>query len=161
MQTILLGYATVGVVVAWLSVTKASMSSLWSAWLLAFPLIMKLNNVPRGRACAKGVPIASQSVSFDSLRIAVSYRGREQSIRWDEIRRLEIVTTDEGPWAPDCFWLLYDAGCVCRLLIVQENMPDGLLSAFQTRLSGFNNEVVIRAMGSTIKQQFLVWHQVE
>jgi hypothetical protein len=44
---------------------------------------------------------------------------------------------------------------------VQENMPDGLLSAFQTRLSGFNNEVVIRAMGSTIKQRFLVWHQVE
>jgi hypothetical protein len=100
-------------------------------------------------------------VSFDSLRIAVIYPGQEQSIRWDEIRRLETVTTDEGPWAPDCFWLLYDAGCVCRLLIVQENMPDGLLSAFQTRLSGFNNEVVIRAMGSTIKQRFLVWHQVE
>ncbi len=71
-----------------------------------------------------------------------------------------IETTDEGPFVPDVFWLLLtkdmSSGCIIPQGAAGENK---LLEAMQKRLSGFNNEALIEAMGSTDNGRFLIWER--
>jgi hypothetical protein len=80
-----------------------------------------------------------------------------ETIAWNDIDEISIVTTDEGPWADDVFWLFLSRdrsrGCVVS------NYADGfkeLLPQIQ-RLPGFDNHAVISAMGSAVNQRFIVW----
>ena len=38
--------------------------------------------------------------------LCISPGGRTESIEWDDLQRVELLTTDEGPFAPDVFWVL-------------------------------------------------------
>ena len=83
--------------------------------------------------------------------------GTIESVAWDDLQQIEIVTTDHGPFHPDVFWVLHGsmAGCV---------VPQGatghreLLERLQ-RLPGFRNEAVIEAMTSTENRRFLCWEK--
>lgn len=85
-------------------------------------------------------------------------RGTEilEEIRWSELVRVSIVTTDEGPFLEDFFWLLQAAngsGCV---------VPNGQacevdLVGKLLRLPGFNDMAVIEASGCTSGAEFLCW----
>ena len=83
--------------------------------------------------------------------------GKVESIAWDEVDEIVIVTTDDGPWADDLFWLFMsrDGAKGCAV----SNGADGfqpLLEKAQA-LPGFDNDAVIRAMGSATNQRFVVW----
>jgi hypothetical protein len=83
---------------------------------------------------------------------------REEAVGWDEIEQISIVTTDEGPWLEDFYWLLHGAngrGCAVPGALAQEH---GLLELLQERFAeGFDNEAVIRACGSCDHAMFVVW----
>jgi hypothetical protein len=83
--------------------------------------------------------------------------GVAESIRWDGLHEVGIVTTDEGPFAEDVFLLLLSAdgksGCAVPQLA---DGFAGLLARLQ-ELPGFDNEAVIRAMGSTANARFVCW----
>lgn len=83
--------------------------------------------------------------------------GRVESVAWQDLQRVELVTSDEGPFAPDVFWVLYGSqkGCVIPLGVSGE--PE-LLQRLQ-QMPGFRNAMVIQAMSSTGPGRFVCWQK--
>jgi hypothetical protein len=84
----------------------------------------------------------------------------DESITWSKLDAVLIETTDEGPVATDVFWLLLtkdmSSGCIIPQGAKGENE---LLAVMQSRLTNFNNELLIEAMGSTDNKRFLLWER--
>ncbi len=81
--------------------------------------------------------------------------GRVESVSWNELQEVAIITTDEGPLVDDVFWVLSGVGKGCAVPSESDGMKE-LLARLQ-ELPGFNNESVIRAMGSTSNSKFICW----
>jgi len=81
--------------------------------------------------------------------------GMVESVTWDDLRAVIIHTTEDGPAAPDVFWILAGAssGCVIPMGATGEMV---LLERLQ-KLPGFDNEAVIHASASVTEQKFLCW----
>jgi len=83
--------------------------------------------------------------------------GKTERVGWNDLQRVEILTTSEGPMVPDVFWLLHGTNGGCAI-------PQGatgeraLLERLQA-LPGFDNGQVIEAMGSTSDRRFLCWQR--
>ncbi|HEY9010152.1 MAG TPA: hypothetical protein VIN06_03970 [Devosia sp.] len=101
-------------------------------------------------------------VSFDDSTITVRYgNGERRSIAWNALTKVGITTTDEGPVVDDVFWGLHSQE---RVEVVYPSEAIGakeLLGAMQARLKDFNNEALIRAMGSTANDRFVVWQSAD
>jgi hypothetical protein len=83
--------------------------------------------------------------------------GRTERVRWDDLTDVAIVTTDEGPWGEDVFWVLTGAGLKSGCIIPgSAEGVDRLLQRLQ-ELPGFDNEAVIAAMASADHASFPVW----
>ena len=98
-------------------------------------------------------------VTLSNIGISCSRPGRAiEMVTWDDLQAVILETTDEGPFAPDVYWILVGTrgGCVIPQGAMGENE---LLSRLQT-LDGFNNEAVISAMVSTENQRFLCWQRI-
>lgn len=100
-------------------------------------------------------------VRFDEETVSVTTPEPSlQSLRWDEITRVQIRTTDEGPWAPDVILSLHRVeGDPVIVLNGATGLPD-LLGEMARRLPGYRDDEVIRAMGSTSNAIFVVWERV-
>jgi hypothetical protein len=85
--------------------------------------------------------------------------GVQESLRWEDLVEVGIITTDEGPWSEDVFWVLMasDRKSSCAIPQGAEG-ADKLLEALQ-KLPGFDNEAVIKAMGSTSNAKFVCWRK--
>jgi hypothetical protein len=83
--------------------------------------------------------------------------GRIEAIAWDDIDEISIVTTDEGPWLDDVFWLFLnkDRSKGCAVSNYAEGF-EALLPRMQ-HLHGFDNALVVQAMGSTTHRSFVIW----
>ena len=83
--------------------------------------------------------------------------GKTERVAWNDLQRVEILTTSDGPMSPDVFWLLHGTTGGCAI-------PQGatgeraLLERLQA-LPGFDNGQVIEAMGSTSDRRFLCWQR--
>ncbi len=81
--------------------------------------------------------------------------GKVERVGWADLQKVEVVTTGDGPFAPDVFWVLHgtDGGCA----VPQGATGDSqLLERLQT-LPGFDNHAFIEAMSSTSDRRFLCW----
>ena len=93
-----------------------------------------------------------RSVQVDANGVA--YGGRRLEVA--ELASVKIVTTAEGPFVPDVFWIL-DTRDGAKLVIPQEAPRfDGLLARLQT-LPRFDNDAVLRAMACTDAGEFRCW----
>ena len=83
--------------------------------------------------------------------------GAVERVGWADLETVEIVTTSDGPFAPDVFWVLYgrDGGCA----VPQGATGDGMLLERLQALPGFDNDAVIEAMSSTSNRRFLCWQR--
>jgi hypothetical protein len=83
--------------------------------------------------------------------------GKIESIQWDDLQSVAILSTDEGPFAPDQFWLLSGAtdGCVIPWGVTGDRL---LLDRLQ-RLPGFRNEVIVGAANLTTNNLLLCWER--
>src|ERR1041384_6000918 len=77
-----------------------------------------------------------------------------EDLAWNDLVGVDIVTTDQGPYLEDVFFVLHGTdgqGCV----VPQElAMPAKLLERLQA-LPGFDNEKVIEAMGCAENARFV------
>ena len=83
---------------------------------------------------------------------------RQERVLWDELARVEILTTDGGPSTEDFFFLLEGRDgsgvAVSNALAVKH----GLVAILQRRLSGLD-KAIIEASGRTRARRFLVWQK--
>src|SRR5687768_13148939 len=82
--------------------------------------------------------------------------GTVEEVAWEDLVEVQIVTTDEGPFVDDVFFLL--AGSGGKGVCVPQGAPgsEPLLGRLQT-LPAFDNDAVIRAMGCSENARFVCW----
>jgi hypothetical protein len=103
-------------------------------------------------------PTIRESVSFDETEVIRTLAdGRRETLRWDDLQEVSVITTDEGPFADDLYWALLgnEGGCAVPSTAAG---ADALLSRLQ-QLPGFKNEIVVEAMGSTANAKFVCWER--
>ena len=82
--------------------------------------------------------------------------GMIEEVAWRDLVEIQIVTTDQGPFVDDVFFLLVGGdgkGCC-----VPQGAPgsDPLLERLQA-LPDFDNDQVIQAMGCSENRRFVCW----
>jgi hypothetical protein len=96
-------------------------------------------------------------VTFDNEKVVrTQANGRVETVRWDDLQQVTIMTTSDGPIADDVFFMLHgkdQSGCAVPQ---SADGADALLQRLQ-QLPGFNNEAVIEAMSSTANATFVCW----
>jgi hypothetical protein len=82
--------------------------------------------------------------------------GSTEKVAWADLVEVLIVTTDEGPFAEDVFYLLAGSdGKGCS--VPQGAVESGALLERLQSLPRFDNGKVIEAMGSTGNARFVCW----
>ena len=88
----------------------------------------------------------------------ISYFGPEGGavLAMDALVKIEIITTDQGPFAQDLFWHLTDE--IGQTAIIPGGATDAteLLDRLGS-LTGFNHMAVMSAMSSTENARFQIW----
>lgn len=99
------------------------------------------------------------SVRFDDeIIVRTRTNGETETIRWSDLTRMTVVTTGDGPWTEDVFWLLEGAAGGCA--IPQGAAGTDLLLPRLQALPGFDNSAFINAMGSATNAKFICWERV-
>ena len=78
-------------------------------------------------------------------------------VEWKELQKVEVVTTSDGPFAPDVFWVLHGTTGGCA--VPQGATGDKELLERLQALRGFDNQAFIEAMSSTSERRFLCWQR--
>lgn len=83
--------------------------------------------------------------------------GTRERVNWDDLERVEIVSTSEGPRFPDTFWLLVGkvGGCAIPWGATGEAQ---LLERLQ-QLPGFDNTAVIGAASDSTDARRTCWER--
>ncbi|WDP92338.1 MAG: hypothetical protein HUN04_22490 [Desulfobacter sp.] len=92
-------------------------------------------------------------ISEDGLACEHPKRKRE-SIRWNQITEIRLVTTDEGPLQPD-EWYLFLGGEIGCSIPSEAKGFDQLWDVFKTRFPDINYEEIIKA--STDNAEITLW----
>jgi len=97
------------------------------------------------------------SVILDATGVRRRLPDGEEHVSWEDLQKIEIITTDEGPLGEDFFWVLhgFEGGVVVPATQAEEI---GLLERLQ-ELPGFDSLAVIQACSSTSHSRFLCWER--
>ncbi len=108
------------------------------------------------------MPESQFVVGFDADAITVvAPNGETQSVLWKDLTRVGIRTTDDGPAQPDVFWGFHTGAEKAALVFPGGSTGEQeILAAMESRLPGFDDEQVIKAMGSTSNAYFLLWELI-
>lgn len=103
-------------------------------------------------------PEDGETVTVDESAVTrLRVDGKTESVRWDDLREVSIITTDKGPAEEDLYFVLIGADGKSGCAVPQSAAGcDALLRRLQT-LPGFDNEAAIKAMASTGNARFLLW----
>ena len=102
-------------------------------------------------------PPPDDHLTIDDIGITRTAPRLREHVAWDDIMRVRIFTSDQGPQVEDVLFVIdgrSGAGCVVTHDLA---VRGGLLEALQSRLAGLDNGAVIDAMGSTSNQSFTIW----
>lgn len=103
------------------------------------------------------LPPEAGRLTIDEVGITRTAKDLREQVAWVDIASVRIMTTDQGPWIEDVFFVIDSRngnGCVVPHDLA---VKSGLLEALQARLEGLNNAAVIAAMTSTDKRVFTIW----
>ena len=95
-------------------------------------------------------------VSLTDYEIVVTHSDETRDVmKWRELNEVSIITTDQGPFVEDVFWVLQGRETACII-------PGGASGIYKLierlqELPNFDDFGVIEAMGSTENNRFLVW----
>lgn len=84
---------------------------------------------------------------------------REERLLWAELVQVEILTTDEGPYADDFFFLLEGRDRKGVAISNELAVKHGLVAILQRRLAGLDHKAIIEASGSRQVRRFLIWQK--
>ena len=82
--------------------------------------------------------------------------GVVEQVAWDELVGVDIVTTDQGPYAEDVFFVLHGKDGNGAVVPQEIAVAERLLERLQ-KLPGFDNGKVIEAMGCSENARFVCW----
>lgn len=97
------------------------------------------------------------TVTVDEVGVRKSAGTVSESVTWSDLFLVEVHTTDQGPLAEDVFWVLHGASDT-GVVVPGSAVTGDLLERLQA-LPGFDNEALIRAMGSTVNAVFECWRK--
>jgi len=83
---------------------------------------------------------------------------KTESVLWNEINKIEILTTNSGPLVEDFFILLHASAkgvCVSNALSTKEK----LIEELQRRFPDLDNQAIINASSCIENQRFLIWEK--
>jgi hypothetical protein len=83
--------------------------------------------------------------------------GDFEQVRFDDLVRVEVQTTDAGPEVTDVYFILADSKSEC-IIPMGSAGDEHLLEKLQT-LPGFDNETYSKAMSSTEDARFVCWQK--
>lgn len=83
--------------------------------------------------------------------------GLTERVVWEDLRRVEILTTADGPISPDTFWVLSDSHSGCMIPWGASGEQE-LLERLQ-RLPQFDNTALINASSLTEEAMTLCWEK--
>jgi hypothetical protein len=105
--------------------------------------------------------IEDQTPEFecDSESGSIEYPGEGKIIiPWKSVKQIQILTTDEGPWNEDVWWLFHLVGADEPVAIPQGAQGnEKVFDILESHFSGSDMEAVIKAMGSTSNAKFDIW----
>ncbi|WP_445357326.1 hypothetical protein ACJJIC_15090 [Microbulbifer sp. ANSA002] len=79
-------------------------------------------------------------------------------IPWEEVTKIEIVTTDRGPWEEDVWWLFYLNESESPIDMAQGTKNhEKIFEVLEGYFTDVNMNEISRAMGSTVNAKFNVW----
>lgn len=84
---------------------------------------------------------------------------RQERVLWDELARVEILTTGDGPSTEDFFFLLEGRDGSGVAVSSELAVKHGLVAILQQRLAGLDNKAIIEASHRTRARRFLVWQR--
>jgi hypothetical protein len=97
------------------------------------------------------------TITDDELRLQ-GPDGKSSAVAWKDITLVKIRTTSAGPWAPDVFWFFETRDQQPAVVVVGGATGEQeMIRALNERLPGFDDEMVIKAMGSTSDREFVCW----
>ncbi len=94
-------------------------------------------------------------LSEDEIACEHPKRKRE-SIRWDQIVEIRLVTTDEGPFLPDMWYVFIGKTGGCSVPSEAKDF-DPLWDEIKNRFDGFNYDAIIEA--GTDNAQKTLWEK--
>lgn len=100
------------------------------------------------------------SIAFDSEKIlSRQASGSEKIILWDKMTSIKIITTNQGPYKNDVFWVIESKNDRIVFSMGTEG-EEAFLSKAQ-KLEGFNNKVFIDAMSCADNNEFYCWQKLD
>lgn len=79
-------------------------------------------------------------------------------IIWSDVERIEIITTNDGPWSEDFWWLFYLKGTESPIDVPQgAKGNEGIFDVLKKNFEGHDMETIMKALGSTSEARFNVW----
>lgn len=127
----------------------------WLRWRVSRVAAQALDREPRARLEPESRFVVRLS---DSGVVCERPDGTVERVGWADLQKVEIVTTGQGPFAPDVFWVLHGTHGGCA--IPQGATGDRQLLERLQALPGFDNNAVIEAMSSTSDRRFLCWQRM-
>lgn len=97
-------------------------------------------------------------VTADDARLVCQFaEGPESTIRWAELEEVLIVTTDEGPYWADVFWVFRGVNGFVEFPLGASG--EAAAADRATKLPGFDHVQMTKAMRSTDNARFVVWRR--
>lgn len=94
----------------------------------------------------------------DGFTISYTRHGETLTYRLDDIRKITVRTTADGPFSDDLF---YEIGTLAGAIVLpsQAEGVQALVDEYLLKLPGFDYETFIEAMGSTSDQVFVCFER--
>lgn len=96
------------------------------------------------------------TVTATSVKVEHPKRATEQ-IDWGDIKKISLVTTDEGPWQPDVWLFLIGEDSSCMVPTSAPKYDE--VYQVVAKLEGFDFLAYLAAMGTTRYASFDLWEK--
>ena len=98
-------------------------------------------------------------VEIDEEKLTIIWSNNQTEVFFlKDLKKVALITTDEGPFKPDIFWLLMFEFPI--MIPSDELIPGSLaITDFILELPKFNYEKFIEAMSSTRNNAFELWQR--
>ena len=100
------------------------------------------------------------TVGYDDVGVTRTLSdGSVEHVRWDALSSVVVMTTDDGPFADDVFWLLIGEGEGSGCAVPSQADGASALVHRLGELPGFDHRAMIEAMGCCTSATFLCWRR--
>ena len=137
-----------------LLLVQAGVLPLW-AWGLLTAVALAMRVITRMDQYAEALSVTGEGiVRTHGSRMR---KPMQESVRWDELTRVEAISCETGPQEQDLLFLLYGSGANGVAVGAALAQQHGLIEQLRTRLSGFADDRLAQAQAAQERQIFLLW----